>query len=334
MRPRRIHGSWLLLAAGLALGAIAAVLALTLRGRPTVVRTVTVTLPATTTAPPPTTTTAPPPPTTTTTPPPPTTTAPPPAPTPVPMSWEHAGGIVWHPGDVDPTWLGQQMRAAGFGWVAVFLGENDAASPPDPGWIERFRLASGLPVGGWSVLGDEPATDASQAVQLIQQDGLSFYIADAEEPYGYTDGTTESPVRLARSRQFVSAFRAAEPDLPAAVSSYCRPDQHDLDWKAWADGGFDFLPQAYVNDFGPAADPAACTAAAAAYFPRSKVHPTVGTYHGVTLGFVPPQQYAQLLAAARTTGFSIYLAEVGMSAEDWQAYGRAIADLHIARPVS
>ncbi len=323
---RRIPGSWLLLAGGLALGALAAALALTLRGKPTVVRTVTVTIPATTTAPPPTTTTAPPPA---------TTTAPPPAAPPtVPMSWQHAGGIVWHSGDVDPTWLGQQMRAAGFGWVAVFLGENDAALPPDPGWIERFRLASGLPVGGWGVLGEDPAADAAQAAQLIQQDSLSFYIADAEEPYGYTDGTTQSDVRLARSQQFVSAFRAAEPILPAAVSSYCRPDEHDLDWSAWANGGFQFLPQAYVNDFGPAADPAACAAGAARFFPLSRVHPTIGSYHGVHQGFVPPQQSAQLLADAHTTGFSIYPAEVNMSAEDWQAFGRAIAELHIARPVA
>lgn len=331
MRPLRRHGSWILLAAGLALGAVAAILALTLRGQRAVVRTVTVTLPATTTAPPPAATTAPP---TATTPPAATTTAPPPGPPPaVPMSWRSAGGIVWHLGDVDPTWLGQQMRDAGFGWVAVFLGASDTATPPDPGWIARFRAASGLPVGGWSVLGDDPATDAAAAVQLIRQDGLSFYIADAEEPYGYTDGTTQSDERLARSHEFVAAFRAAEPSLPAAVSSYCRPDEHDLDWAAWARGGFAFLPQAYVNDFGSNVDPATCVSAAARFFPRSRVHPTVGSYQG-RRGFLAPQDFVRLLASAHTTGFSIYPAEVGMSAEDWQAYGRAIADLHIARPAA
>jgi hypothetical protein len=249
------------------------------------------------------------------------------------MSWQHAGAIVWHLEDVDPGWLGRQMRAAGFGWLAVFLGENDGVTPPDPGWISRFQLASGLPVGGWSVLGDNPAQDAGDAVQLIRRDALAFYIADAEAPYGYTDGTTRSVARLRRSQAFVTAFRAAEPTLPAAVSSYCRPDQHDLDWGAWARGGFAFLPQAYVNDFGAAAAPAACASAAAPYFPRSQVHPTVGSYQGVH-GFVPPAELAHLLAVAGTTGFSIYPAEVGMSAQDWQAYGRAITGLHIARPVA
>jgi|SRR5579884_2563575 len=333
MRPRLAHPPWILLAAGLALAGVAAALALTHRGTRTVVRTVTVTLPATTTAPP--AQTSPPPPTTppTTTAPPPTTTAPLPPPTPVAMSWQHAGGIVSHTSAVDPAWLGQQMRTAGFGWVAVFLGENDSVTPPDTSWISRFEAASGLPVGGWSVLGEDPAGDAAQAAQLIRQDGLAFYIADAEAPYGYTDGTTQSNVRLSRSRAFVAAFRAAEPSLPAAVSSYCRPDEHDLDWNAWAKAGFAFLPQAYVNDFGAAASPATCADAASSFFPRSEVHPTVGSYQGVH-GFVAPDELTRLLAAAHTSGFSIYPAEVGMSAEDWQAYGRAIADLHIARPVA
>jgi len=84
---------------------------------------------------PPTTTTVTtaPAPTTTAPPPPPTTTQPAPTPPPaaVPMSWDNAGAIVWHSSDVDPTWLGQTLRAAGFGWVAVYLGENGRLKPPD-----------------------------------------------------------------------------------------------------------------------------------------------------------------------------------------------------------
>jgi len=258
-----------------------------------------------------------------------TTTAAPVTPAPVAMSWDDAGGIVWHESAIDPIWLGQQMRAAGFGWVALYLGEDDDASPPDPSWIARFRAASGLAVGGWSVLGVDPAQDAAQAVQLIREDGLAFYIADAEAPYGYTEGDSTSATRFGRSRAFVSAFRAAEPSLPAAVSSYCRPDQHDLDWHAWANGGFAFLPQAYVNELGAAVSPATCVRAAAAYFPRSQVHPTVASYAGQR-GIVRPDSFARLLARAGTTGFSIYPAEAGLSMQDWQAYGRAITSLHVA----
>jgi hypothetical protein len=262
---------------------------------------------------PPTTTTAPPP--TTTTAPPPTTTAPPPPPKPIPMSFENAGGIIVHTDDVDPVWLGQQLHAAGFGWVAVDLAPDD---PPDLGWIERFEQASGLAVGGWSVLGDDPTADVAYAVSEIHQNGLSFYIADAEAPY---------QADPARSQQFVDAFRAAEPNLPAALSSLC--DASGIGLGAWANGGFDFLPQAYVNDFGSGVDPAVCVRAAAPWFPASRVHPTVGSYHGQR-GWFAPGRYVPLLAAAGTTGFSVYPAETAMTAQGWQTYGTAIAQRHIA----
>jgi hypothetical protein len=38
------------------------------------------------------------------------------------------------------------------------------------------------------------------------------------------------------------------------------------------------------------------------------------------------------LQAAGTTGFSIFPAEVGVSEQDWQAYGTGIARLGIATP--
>ncbi|HEY3962424.1 MAG TPA: hypothetical protein VGL84_07835 [Gaiellaceae bacterium] len=260
----------------------------------------------------------------------PTTTAPVAPPPLVPMSWDGAGAIVWHLSDAEPTQLGQAMRAAGFDWVAVYLGDPQTASPPDPSWLDRFELASGLPIGGWSVLGDNPAADAATAVQLVQQDHLAFYIADAEATYGYTAGANKSSTRFARSHTFVKAFRAAEPNLPAGVSSYCRPDEHDLDWSAWANAGFVFLPQAYVNDFGPVAAPAACVLGAAKWFSAANVHPTVGSYTGVR-GLLSPAQWSQLLAQAHTTGFSIYPAEVAMPTANWQAYGDSITKLGIAK---
>jgi hypothetical protein len=321
------HRIWLVL---LALGVgllVADLVALALHRSHTTV-TVTVTAPPTTTTPAPTT----PPTTTTTSTPTTTTTSAPPVPTPVAMSWDNAGAMVVHPGDVDPAWLGKAMRDAGFGWLALDLGEGSALAPPDPSWIARFRLASGLPVGGWSVLEDNPDQEAAAVVQLIGQAGLSFYIANAEQPYGYTDQSGTSGERYGRSARFVAAFRKSEPSLPGGVSSYCRADQHDLDWNSWAQAGFVFLPQAYVNNFGEAANPALCVSGAAKFFRKSQVHPTVGSFSG-TLGFVPPSRLVQLLARDGTTGFSIYPAEVGMSAEDWQVYGAAITSMKLAAAV-
>jgi hypothetical protein len=280
----------------------------------------------TTTAPPPTTTAAAP---TTTAPA--TTAATTTTPAPVPLSWQNAGGLVWHTSEIDPTVLGQAVRAAGFGWIAVFLADGEAQDPPPPDWIERFRAASGgLPVGGWSVLRTDPVADAQLAASLVAQDGLAFYVADAEQEYGYTDGTTQSADRYARSQAFVRAFRAAAPNLPAGLSSFCRPDRHDLDWSAWAHAGFVFLPQAYVSQDGGDDDPAVCVRAAAAWFPSADVHPTLGIFAGGT-PTPDPAAYAQMLRAAGTTGFSLFPAEDAMAL--WPDYGAALQTLGIATPV-
>src|SRR5581483_831077 len=162
---------------------------------------------------------APPPPHVTTTapapkPPPPTTTAPPLAPPPprVAMSWNNAGAFVWHTHDVDPTWLGQQLRSAGFGWVAIYLGSAGNAEPIDPEWVTRFIMASGLPVGGWTSLVGYPHSDAGFAVTQLKRNGLTFYVANAEASYQSKPGA---------SQEFVSRFRQLEPTMTAGLSSLC-----------------------------------------------------------------------------------------------------------------
>lgn len=272
-------------------------------------------------APPPVTTTTV---TTTPAPPPPTTTAPlPPPPAPrVAMSWNNAGAFIVHTADVDPTWLGQQFRSAGFGWVAIYLGSSGNAEPIDPGWVTRFILASGLPVGGWTVLNGNAHADAGFAATQLKENDLSFYIADAETSY---------PDNAGLSQSFVNRFRLLEPSMTAGLSSLCGASGAGL--TPWAHAGFAFLPQAYVNDFGSNVAPAVCVHYASAFFPLSSIHPTVGSYHGQK-GWVSPQRYVPLLAAAGTTGFSVYNAETNMSAQAWQAYGQAIRQQHIAARAS
>lgn len=234
------------------------------------------------------------------------------------MSWDDAGAIIVDITAANPEWLGRMMRNSGFGWVALPLGGPGTLTPPPAGWAARFRAASGLPVGGWSVLGDNPAQDAADVAQLLGSNGLSFYIADAEAPY---NGSPD------RSGMFVSAFRTLEPTLPAGLSSFC--DANGIGLGPWANAGFAFLPQAYVNDFGAAVDPAACVRDAAAFFPRARIHPTVACYQGQQ-GYVTPEQFAQLLAQAQTTGFSVFPAETLSNPDDWKTYAQAITARHIA----
>jgi hypothetical protein len=256
-----------------------------------------------------------------------TETLPPPS---RPMSWQSAGAFVWHETDIDPGILGAELRDNGFGWVAVFLHEGTTEDPIEADWVRRFRLASGLPVGGWGVLRSRPVAEATLADSLVRRYGLDFYIANAEADYEYSGPGGFDGTRFKRSRRFVDAFRALQPSLPAGLSSYCRADMHDIDWPVWQQAGFVFLPQAYVNDLGAQATPAACARGARGFFAAEAVHPTIGMHPGAR-GSLTAEAYAPLLARAGTVGFSVYLAETRMPPEEWQALGAAITRLAIAR---
>ena len=252
-------------------------------------------------------------------------------PAPQRMSWEAAGAFVWHEQDISPEALGQELRDNGFGWVALFANDGLSEDAVVDDWITRFRNASGLSIGGWGVLRTNPVEEARLVSSLIMRYGLDFYVANAEAEYSYSGADGADPVRFERSRQFVSAFRTLQPTLPAAISSYCRADQHDIDWGAWRSAGFAFLPQAYVNDFGAAASPGVCVRAAQPYFPASLVHPTVGMYPGVRRS-LSGKSYTRLLEGAGSIGFSVYLAETRMTADQWATFGEAIRQRGLARP--
>ena len=283
------------------------------------------------TTPPPTTpppTTPPPPPETQ--PPPPTTEPTPPPPAAVPFSWRSAGALVWHETDVEPTLLGRILREAGFGWVAVRLHDGTEEDPVEADWVYRFRLASGLPVGGWGVLRTDPEADARLASDLVTRYGLDFYVANPEVEYEFSGADGPSDERSGRSARFVAAFRGLRPSpFPLGLSSYCRPDHHDIDWATWRRAGAVFLPQSYVNDIGAEGSPPACVAGARGVFPPSAIHPTIGMHIGVH-GTVDVPTYVDLLARAGTVGFSVYLAETRMTDADWLALGAAIDERGIA----
>lgn len=221
------------------------------------------------------------------------------------MSWESAGGLIVHADQLDPVVAAEQARANGFGWIALQIADGETALPPPANWIARFRAVSGIPVGGWSVLRDDPTADAHLAASLLAQDGLDFFIADAEQEYAYTNGSERSLERSQRSGEFIAAFRTLESTMPAALASYCRADENDVDWKAWAAAGFAFLPEAYVDQLGAVGTPAACTTVAAQWFPRTSIHPVLGIFAGPA-PTPAPAEYAAQLAQAGTTGFSLF----------------------------
>ena len=253
----------------------------------------------------------------------------------VPPPWAGAGAFVWHEESVDPVRLARTLRVAGFSWAALRLHEGVDVDPVETGWIERYRAAGGPPLGGWGVLRTEPRQEAGIAVALLRGLRLGFYVANAEEEYKYTNLDGTSALRWNRSLEFARSFRQFTGAVPAAVSSYCRADQQDLDWAAWADRDFAFLPQAYVNQHGMSVAPRDCFRGARGIFPPDRVHPTIGTYTSAITA--PMDAYVRLLeASARvgSRGFSVYLAETNVSDADWARLGAAVAAGRVALPPS
>ncbi|MFL5925777.1 MAG: hypothetical protein ACJ77E_02440 [Gaiellaceae bacterium] len=238
--------------------------------------------------------------------------------------------MIVHPDALDPVVAADEVRANGFGWIALRIADGETALPLPANWVARFRAVSGIPVGGWTVLRDHPVAEAQLAARLVGEDGLDFYIANAEQEYAYTNGAEHSLAHLHRSSEFIAAFRAAEPTMAAGLSSFCRPDESDLDWSAWATAGFAFLPQAYVDQLGADGTPTACTTAATKWFPPSSIHPVLGIFTGPN-PTPTPAEYAALLAEAGTTGFSLFPFE-NADSPTLAGYGAEIRAGNVAQP--
>jgi pyruvate/2-oxoglutarate dehydrogenase complex dihydrolipoamide acyltransferase (E2) component len=251
--------------------------------------------------------------------------------------WHQAGAFIERPVNVAPEWLGQTMVANGFGWAAILIHNGLQVENEDQlaaGWAQRLA-GQGVAVGAWAPLREDPEREAELAVELCRRHGLAFYIANAEYEYEFSGAGGGSNERAGRSGRFVTAFRAKAPDLPAALSTFGRLDQHDLDWVPWRNAGFHFLPQAYPNE-DSSLGVALCTAGGAKALASppldlsSRTHPTIGVYPGAR-GLVTPEDYvAQLATEPRARGFSVYLAE-RMDPGWWAIYGQAIRDGRILR---
>jgi hypothetical protein len=251
--------------------------------------------------------------------------------------WHEPGAFIERPINVAPEALGQSMVANGFAWAAILIHNGLQRENEDQLAIDwHRRLAStGVTVGAWGPVREAPEQEAELVVELVNRYGFAFYVANAEYEYEYSGAGGGSNERAGRSGRFVTAFRAKAPNLPAALSTFGRLDQHDLDWLPWKNAGFHFLPQAYPNE-DASLDVQLCTGGGAQALANPRLdlsrltHPTIGVYPGAR-GLVTPDQYvAQLAAEPRARGFSVYLAE-RMDPSWWAIYGQAIRDGRILR---
>jgi hypothetical protein len=229
-----------------------------------------------------------------------------------------------------------RLKLAGVAWIALQIDNGgevraDNASDITSGWADRWR-AAGFKVGFWGCPrgvgehGSQAAVD--QAVPKVQADAAlganlaakyhgDFYIADCEDSFQSYNPKDPTP---ALNRVYVEAFQRAAitggiGKIPRALSSEGRVA---LDMEPWIQGGWDAMPQAYWNSYA-VYQPSACIDfyVKSAGWPINRVHPTIATFRGegenraVTL-----QDYAADLNTRETTGFSFYLPESYLKADE------------------
>jgi hypothetical protein len=225
--------------------------------------------------------------------------------------FDGAGVFIDNPADFPgPTALADELQQDHFSWIAIHAhnGIWDSYGIPRD-WIDVMR-AHGVAVGLWGWEDANPVIAAQLAVYQVRQVGADFYIADAEWDYE----RARHSAGWYRSQMFVDTFRTYEPALPAALTTFGAapaPWVLPIDFAAWRNAGFDLLPQAYYNQF-PKVDRPDLTVAHAtrAGWPLDRVHPVIGVYHRY-----PASTYVPLLRAARTTGYSVFLADQATPAD-------------------
>ena len=237
---------------------------------------------------------------------------------PVPVDFSGRGVWVWEADHHDPSQLIAMLKTHRFHYMAVKahdgmdeFEENERLLPA----YAQHATEHGVAFGLWGYLrAVDPSGEAVLAARLVRQYGATFYLADAEKEYEIATG----PV----SREFAQTFRAREPELKAALSSFGRVDLHPgIDWQAWRSHDFEFQPQAYFCENPQALSPKACIHAAARYWPTGAIRPTIGAYQGES-GHPSGQELAASLAHLPTHGFSVWSTETATE-EDYEALSTA-----------
>jgi hypothetical protein len=202
----------------------------------------------------------------------------------------------------DAPTLATQLETNHFTWVALHLDDVFTIEWTDPSWIPTMR-AHGIAVGVWGVASPNPIASAGIADLVIRSFPFDFYIADAEEPYM---GKHRS-LAWERSAEYVRAFRALQPTIPAALvtlGAAKAPWVLPIDFAAWRNGGFELLPEAYYNQYPGDRPDLTVAHALRAGWPLALVHPVIGVYH-----HYPASRYVSLLQNLGTRGFSVFLGD-------------------------
>jgi hypothetical protein len=148
-------------------------------------------------------------------------------------------------GDVEA--IASQAKSAGLTHVLVKIANGisayniDLTTGIDYAMLLTHALhARQIKVWGWHYCyGNNPAGEATKAIQRINQLGVDGYVIDAEAEY-------KQPGKREAAKKFMTRLRSALPDFPIALSSYRFPSYHpELPWREFLEKCDINMPQVY-----------------------------------------------------------------------------------------
>jgi hypothetical protein len=206
-------------------------------------------------------------------------------------------------GKPDPDAVARHAKRHGLRWLSAQAVEGDAVLGSD--WLREMRRATrerGLRLGVHGYIGrpqPRPVAEAKAFAKAIDVADADFAIVDAEIQYEVSPEPD--------SRRFVDAYRARKPHLRTYFSSFGRPQFHaGLDWKAWADGGFLGMPQAYENLNASLLKPSQCVDDWARFFDRKDLQPTLGCFSENGHGHLGMARLVQSVRDVPRLHFNVY----------------------------
>jgi hypothetical protein len=218
---------------------------------------------------------------------------------------------VWESPNADEVC--KKARSHGYGWIALKI--HDGADPFNLEHVTAYRQACekyGLKFGVWGYC--RSWANGYDAAALAVKYHAKFYIADVETEF--ENAPRDWPALFCR------AFKSHAAEVDPWLSSFGRVDLHpDIDYHAFAEAGFGFMPQAYSCE-SVELQPAACLRHAEDYWHRDRIQPTLGAYAGAR-GRLTPKRLASEAEGLGLKGVNVWVAQTA-TPEDLAEIARVV----------
>jgi hypothetical protein len=219
----------------------------------------------------------------------------------LPNRYRHNQGLgLWVWNATDPYGHVAKAHAHGYGWIAVKVHDGDS-DYNNTSMIEAYHRQCqkyGIRFGVWGYC--RPGCGQFAAARATQL-GADFYIADVEVEFEGVHGASE---------QFLADFHKQTAAMGKRftslhLSSFGRVDLHPgINWRAWSEAGWGFMPQAYSCE-SVELSPQACLNHAQDFWGHWRIQPTLGAYAGAR-GRLTADQLAGQCKGLKLSGVNVW----------------------------